>query len=162
MTSQPSTTSSTVPSGTVNGQNGLQNSTIHQKTAVTSSDRFKAGMGVGMTACGLILIFIGWLLYRCWKRRRESNNSPPPYKPTVIPFVPPAQDPYYDMASTNPIQTHPGPSRSGMQVVAPLDNPYQLDSPSRTTSPVSTSNNTIGGLPPRVALRRGGRGWADG
>jgi len=120
----------------------------HGKKPIADTVGFKAGMGVGMTALGAIILFLAWWVFRhCRRRRSPGRNSPPPYKQHSVPFVAPTEDPYFDMNSTEPIQMYPGPSRSTVRIPAPAGNPYEALSPSRTASPASTASNNYGAFP---------------
>ena len=115
------------------------------KKAITGTASFKAGMAVGMTILGFIIIFLGICLCRyCRRRNSPGRNSPPPYKPPAQIYVPPTEDPYFDRDSIAPIQMHPRQSRSTAQILAPAGNPYEANSPTRTTSPASTANHNHG------------------
>jgi len=120
----------------------------HGKKPTGHTAGFKAGMSVGMIALGAIILFLAWWFLRSYCiRRSPRRNSPPPYKQHGVPFVPPTEDPYFDVNSTQPIQMYPGPSRSTVRIPAPTGNPYEALSPSRTASPASTVSNNYGAFP---------------
>jgi hypothetical protein len=110
-----------------------QNSTAPAPQPTTQKKGFKVGMGVLFALIGLALVALAWLYGRKWYlNRRRRQRTVVTGQPMTTYTREPADDPYVDLnAGPRTIQDPPpGPSRSGHNLLAPSNNPYEQNAPS--------------------------------